>query len=35
MDEHNENFNEKMENIRQYQTEVAEFKNAIATLKMH
>ena len=33
MDEHNENFNEDVENIRKYQKEVIELKNAIAELK--
>lgn len=32
MDEHNGNFNKEMENIRKYQTEVAELKNSIMEL---
>lgn len=29
MDEHNENFNRKMKNIRRYQKEVTDLKNTI------
>ena len=29
MDEHNENFNREIDNIRKYQTEVTELKNII------
>ena len=35
MDEHSENFNKEMENIRKYQMEVTELKNIIAKRKMH
>ena len=33
IDEHSENFNKEMVNIRNYQTEVTELKNVIAELK--